>query len=66
MTLDPQVTFPVARSYVLKLRRDACPDGDALAGRLENLSSGRRFEFGNAEELLACLADDLTSTVTKE
>lgn len=62
MTLDFQTTYPSARSYVLKLHRDALPRYAQISGRLENMHSGRQFEFNNADELLACLTADMTST----
>jgi hypothetical protein len=62
MTLNSLSNYPSTRSYVLKLHRDATPRRDQLVGRLENMVSGQHFDFGNADELLACLAKDLTST----
>jgi hypothetical protein len=59
MVLNPESKFPNRRAYVLKLRADAAPR--ALAGRLENLVTGRQHEFASAEELLASLASDLAS-----
>ena len=44
---------------VLKLRGDATPG--ALAGRLENLVTGRQREFASADELLESIASDLAS-----
>lgn len=61
MTLHSQSEYPSTRSYVLKLRREAMPPGVPLAGRLENLASGRRFAFASGDELLACLVQDLTA-----
>lgn len=61
MTLDPQSKYPGARSYVLKLHRDARPQRGALAGRLENMVTGSHHEFSNGEQLLALLANDLDS-----
>ena len=58
MVLDPRSTFPSTRNYVLKLHRDAQPEDGRIAGRLENMSSGRCFEFGTAAQLIACLAFD--------
>jgi hypothetical protein len=58
MVLDPRSSFPSIRSYVLKLHRDAEPSRGRLAGYLENMSSGRRFEFSTPEQLIACLAND--------
>lgn len=59
MTLQFHPPYPSARSYVLQLHRHAAPPHDRIAGRLENMASGRRFDFGNGAELLACLAHDL-------
>jgi hypothetical protein len=60
MTLNSQTSYPSARSYVLKLHRDAMPAHGQIFGRLESLSSGHRFDFGSGEELLARLAQDAT------
>lgn len=57
MKLNPESKYPNRRAYVLKLRGDATPG--ALAGRLENLVSGRQREFASAEELLESIASDL-------
>ena len=54
MVLNPESKYPNRRAYVLKLRGDATPE--ALAGRLENLVTGRQHEFASAEELLASIA----------
>lgn len=59
MTLDQRSNHPNTRSYVLKLNRDALPECVAIAGRLENMSSGRCFDFRSGAELLASLAWDL-------
>lgn len=59
MTLSPLTRHPAKRSYVLKLDRAATPDRDGLAGRLENMASGHHFDFGTAEQLIACLIRDL-------
>ena len=58
MTLSSEITYPSARRYVLKLHRDATPANGRLAGRLENMTSGRFYEFGSGKELLACFALD--------
>jgi hypothetical protein len=42
---------------VLKVIRDAKPD--ALAGRLENLVTGRHCEFASSRELLDSIASNL-------
>ena len=57
MKLNPESKYPNRRAYVLKLRGDATPG--ALAGRLENLVTGRQREFASAEELLESIACDL-------
>jgi hypothetical protein len=59
MPLDPEAKYPNRRTYVLKLRADATPA--ALAGRLENLITGRQREFATTHELLQSLAGDLES-----
>jgi hypothetical protein len=61
MVLQQHPSFPAARSYVLKLHRDAAPEAGKLAGRLEAVMSGEQYEFSNGEELLACLARALHS-----
>jgi hypothetical protein len=62
MTLDHQSKYPAALHYVVKLHRDAVDAGHGLAGRLENMSTGRRCEFVSGEHLLALLAGDLELT----
>ena len=57
MPLNPESKYPNRRAYVLKLRGDAT--AEALAGRLENLVTGRQREFASAFELLASIASDL-------
>jgi hypothetical protein len=59
MVLNTESKYPNRRAYVLKLRADATPG--ALAGRLENLVTGRQHEFASFEELLASIASDLAS-----
>jgi hypothetical protein len=63
MTLKPGPKYPSRRAYVLKVRSDAGPD--ALAGRLENLATGRRSEFATAQELVDSLAADLAASGTE-
>ena len=58
MTLDPLASHPSSRSYVLKLHRDARPQEGLVFGRLESMTSGRKFAFANANELLRCLVLD--------
>ena len=57
MPLNPESKYPNRRAYVVKLRGDATRA--ALAGRLENLVTGRQREFASADELLATIARDL-------
>jgi hypothetical protein len=59
MTLARTTEHPGQRSYVLKLHRDADPARGVLRGRVENLATGRHFEFDDAAQLLAGLAGDL-------
>jgi hypothetical protein len=56
MILKTQSSYPQARSFVLKLHRDAAPADGRLIGRLEHVASGRQFTFSSAEELIASLA----------
>jgi 3-hydroxyisobutyrate dehydrogenase-like beta-hydroxyacid dehydrogenase len=60
MTLNVQSKYPSRRTYVLKVRGDAQPD--ALAGRLENLVTGRQHEFASARELLDAIAAELEAS----
>lgn len=57
MALNAESKYPSRRSYVLKLRRDA--SADALAGRVENLVTGRQLEFASGQALIESLASDL-------
>ncbi|MDM0116666.1 hypothetical protein QTI66_31495 [Variovorax sp. J22R133] len=63
MVLNPESKYPNRRAYVLKLRSDASPD--ALAGRLENLVTGRQLEFASARELLRSLTSELEDGPTE-
>jgi hypothetical protein len=63
MTPKPESRYPSRRAYVVKVRSDAKPD--ALAGRLENLATGRRSEFATARELLESIASDLAASSTE-
>jgi 3-hydroxyisobutyrate dehydrogenase-like beta-hydroxyacid dehydrogenase len=60
MTLNAQSKYPSRRTYVLKVRGDAQPG--ALAGRLENLVTGRQHEFASARELLDAIAAELEAS----
>ena len=59
MPLNPEAKYPSRRAYVLKMRGDAGPD--ALAGRLENLVTGRQHEFASGRELLEAIAAELAA-----
>ncbi len=61
MTFNTASKYPTRRAYVVKMRGDAKPD--ALAGRLENLVTGRQCEFASGRELLESIASDLEATV---
>jgi hypothetical protein len=58
MSFNSEPKYPNRRAYVLKLRSDAKPG--AIAGRLENLATGRQSEFASGAELLASVAEDIT------
>lgn len=57
MSRPAETRYPNRLSYVLKLRVDATPT--ALAGRLENVVTGRRLEFASASALLEALVDEI-------
>jgi len=59
MVLNTESKYPYRRAYVVNLRGDATPA--ALAGRIENMVTGRQHEFASADELLASIASDLAS-----
>ena len=61
MTFNTDSKYPTRRTYVVKVRADANPD--ALAGRLENLVTGRHCEFASGFELLDSIANDLWATL---
>jgi hypothetical protein len=61
MTLNSDSKYPSRRAYVLKLRSDA--QAGALAGRLENVITGRQHEFSSGRELLESLAGDLEGSI---
>jgi len=61
MPFNTDSKYPTRRAYVVKVRGDATPD--ALAGRLENLVTGRQCEFASGRELLESLASDLEATL---
>ncbi|HEV2979079.1 MAG TPA: hypothetical protein VG425_15995 [Casimicrobiaceae bacterium] len=59
MTFSTDSKYPTRRAYVVKVRGDANPH--ALAGRLENLITGRQCEFASGRELLESIASDLVA-----
>jgi hypothetical protein len=61
MPFNTDSKYPTRRAYVVKVRADANPD--ALAGRLENLVTGRQCEFASGRELLESIASDLAVTL---
>ena len=63
MTLSPDPKYPSRRAYVVKFRGDATPH--ALAGRVENLVTGRQLEFTSGGELLDSIARDLLAHVNE-
>jgi hypothetical protein len=63
MALDRESRYPNRRTYVVKVRSDA--KADAIAGRLENLVTGRSHEFASGAELLDSIARDLEASVEK-
>jgi hypothetical protein len=63
MTLKPDSKYPSRRAYVVKMRSDARPD--ELAGRVENLVTGRQREFASGHELLDSIASDLEASASE-
>ena len=63
MPFNTDSKYPTRRAYVVKVRGNAKPD--ALAGRLENLVTGRQCEFASGRELLESIAGDLEATLHK-
>ena len=61
MPLRADPKYPNRRAYVVKFRGDAAPH--ALAGRIENLLSGRQLEFTSGDDLLECFARELIEHV---
>ena len=64
MTLNSESKYPSRRAYVLKVRGDA--KADALAGRIENLVTGRQCDFASGHELLESIARDLAAGVAAD
>ena len=59
MSLNAESKYPTRRAYVVKVRGDAKPS--ALAGRVENLVTGRQQEFASAWELIQSIVTDLNA-----
>jgi hypothetical protein len=64
MPLRADSKYPSSRAYVVKLQGDATPR--ALAGRIENLVTGRQLEFTSGGELLDSIARDLRDHVSEQ
>jgi hypothetical protein len=64
MPLKADPKYPSRRAYVVKLRSDATPP--VLAGRIENLVTGRQLEFTCGGELLDSIARDLLEHVNEQ
>lgn len=63
MSLRADSKYPSRRAYVVKFQGDATPH--ALAGRIENLVTGRQLEFTSGGDLLDCIARDLLEHVNE-
>jgi hypothetical protein len=59
MSLNSESKYPMRRTFVVKLRADAT--AAELAGRVENLVTGRQQAFASAGELIAAIAGELVS-----
>jgi hypothetical protein len=63
MAFNSETRYPNRRTYVLKVRSDATPG--ALAGRLENVVTGRQRDFASDRELVESLASDLKESAAE-
>jgi hypothetical protein len=63
MTFSPDPKYPSRRAYVVKFRGDSTPH--VLAGRIENLVTGRQLEFASGDELLDSIARDFLDHVNE-
>ena len=59
MVLNADSKYPSRRAFVVKLSSGATPG--ALAGRVENLVTGRQSEFACARELLSLIVGDFAA-----
>lgn len=66
MTLRNLPSFPSRRRYVIKFHDDAQAHPGGLAGKLENVVSGRQFDFRSDQELIALLVRDLRCSADAE
>ena len=57
MPFKSESRYPARRTYVVKMRSDA--SAGTLAGRFENLVTGREREFSSGRELFESIAADL-------
>ena len=64
MPLKADPKYPSRRAYVVKLRGDTTPP--VLAGRVENLVTGRQRAFTSGGELLDSIARDLLEHVNEQ
>ena len=64
MPLRADPKYPSRRAYVVKFRADATPP--VLAGRIENLVTGRQRAFTSGGELLESIARDLLEHVNDQ
>ena len=60
MPLNSESKYPSRRTYVLKVRSDA--NRNALAGRVENVVTGRQHEFASGHELIDSIARDIEAS----
>ena len=60
MPIQPESKSPNRLAYVLKLRAGATRE--AIAGRLENVVTGQRLEFGSGRELLEAIAREIDAS----
>ena len=59
MSFSSEPKYTNRRAYVVKLRSDAKPG--TIAGRLENLATGRQTEFASGDQLLESICEDLAA-----
>jgi hypothetical protein len=60
MPIQPESKFPNRLAFVLKLRAGATRE--AIAGRLEDVVTGQRLEFGSGRELLEAIAREIDAS----